>query len=81
MSDKGFPDVIINTPSNRRVLAELFSYEARVYDLNEYEAIAPGAGLAIWKCYKREEEHQKRMDVLKARLEKADKGWLGRFGF
>jgi hypothetical protein len=68
MSAKNYPDVILKTPCNARILARLFSYEARVYDLNAYEAIMPGLGQRIWQSFVEEEEHLKKMDALKAKL-------------
>lgn len=67
MAAKNYPDVILNTPHNARILARLFSYKARVYDLNEYEAIVPGAGRRIWESFVKEEEHLKKMDALRAK--------------
>lgn len=57
MSDKKFPDAIINTPPNRQALSRIFSYENCAYDLNSYEAVLPGAGERIWNMYVREQQH------------------------
>lgn len=58
---KGFPDVIFNSPEDRDVLRMIFSYEAKVYDLNAYEAVVPGCGVRLWTMIEKEREHQKEM--------------------
>ncbi|HEU4838061.1 MAG TPA: hypothetical protein VFS88_01465 [Micavibrio sp.] len=69
MTEKNYPDVILKTPCNARTLARLFSYEARVYDLNAYEAVLPGLGRKLWKWFVEEEEHLKKMDAHRAKLD------------
>ena len=69
MTAKNYPDVILNTPDNARTLARLFSYKARVYDLNAYEAVSPGLGRQIWESYVEEEDHLKKMDARRAKLD------------
>jgi hypothetical protein len=69
MAAKNYPDIILSTPQNTRTLSRLFSYKARVYDLNAYEAVLPGLGRQIWESYVEEEEHLKKMDAIKAKLD------------
>jgi uncharacterized membrane protein len=58
---KGYPDVIFNSPEDRNVLRRIFSYEAKVYDLNAYENVLPGGGLRVWNMIEAERAHQKEM--------------------
>jgi|GEM_PF-4532523 hypothetical protein len=58
---KGYPDVIFNSPEDRNVLRMIFSYEAKVYDLNAYEKVLPGGGLRVWNTIEAERVRQKEM--------------------
>lgn len=58
---KGYPDFVFNSPGDRNVLRRVFSYEARVYDLNAYEKALPGGGLRIWQMIENERAHQTEM--------------------
>lgn len=66
---KDYPHAIPNIPQNARALAHLFSYKAREYDLDAYEAIQPGLGRYLWESFLKEKEHLNNIDARRAKLD------------